>query len=138
MKVIRVSNGIGCRLRRKICTPSSNANKCLLAKLVLEVYFPHPWVNKVWHRSSFQTKCHTRRGGLEEAPPFLLRVLANQDYFRWAQSGQTGDAISIAIAMPEQIFARRIAPEKANMAIVRIRVVRIEEYNVPLTSQTTT
>ena len=39
--------------------------------------------------------------------------------------------------MPEQIFARRIAPEKANVAIVGIWVVRIEEHNVPLTSQAT-
>lgn len=62
--------------------------------------------------------------------PLLLCSLANQDYFRWAQSSQTGDAISITITMPEQIFARRIAPEKANVAIVRIWVVRIEEHNV--------
>lgn len=75
-------------------------------------------------------------GGPES--PLQLGILTNQYYFRWAQSGQTGDAISITITMPEQIFARRIASEKANVAIVRIWVVRIEEHNVPLTSQTTT
>lgn len=64
--------------------------------------------------------------------PLQLGILTNQYYFRWAQSGQTGDAISITITMPEQIFARRIAPEKANVTIVRIWVVRIEEHNVPL------
>ena len=79
-----------------------------------------------------------RGRGLLPFSPLGFANLSNENHFRWPHRGQAGNAISIAIAMPEQVFARRIAPEKANVAIIHIWVVRIEEYNVPLTSQTTT
>ena len=117
MKVIRVSNGIGCRLRRIMLYAKQQCKQVLISKVGTRSIFPPPLGQQSLAPKQLSNQMPHKKGGLEEAPPFLLRVLANQDYFRWAQSGQTGDAISIAIAMPEQIFARRIAPEKANMAI---------------------